>query len=129
MRRVILPAFRGISEAFMTALVLGLTLLLQAGAGPGVVSGQLRTVEGAPAVAVRVIVVKAPSETSRPSFGPQYYDAEPPSSTSLTDQQGRFRLVNIPPGRYFLMSGATYFPSTIDADKATVLTIAAGSNM
>jgi len=112
-------------------IALGLAFLLFSqgapAAGQGVVAGQLRSLEGSPAVAVRVAAILAPSETSRPSFGSQYYYAEPPVSTTLTDNQGRYRLTNIPPGRYFIVSGTTYYPSTLDADRATVITISPNS--
>jgi hypothetical protein len=98
-------------------------------AGQGVVAGQLRSLAGSPAVAVRVAAILAPTETSRPSFGSQYYYAQPPVSTTLTDNQGRYRLTNIPPGRYFIVSGTTYYPSTLDGDRASVITITPNSTM
>jgi hypothetical protein len=86
-------------------------------------------VEGAPAVAVRVIAIPAPPEQTRPSFGSQYFYQQPPVSTSLTDNQGRYRLTNLPPGRYYVMSGITYYPSTLDPDGATAVTINSGANI
>jgi hypothetical protein len=111
----------------MLAMVLGMILSFQA--GNGVVSGQLKTVEGGPAVAVRVIAIPAPPEQTRPSFGSQYFYQQPPVSTSLTDNQGRYRLTNLPPGRYYIMSGISYYPSTLDPDRATAITITPDSNM
>jgi hypothetical protein len=115
----------------MIALAFAFILFAQGGppAGQGVVSGQVRSLEGSPAIAVRVGIIRAPTETSRPSFGSQYYYAEPPVSTTLTDDQGRYRLTNIPPGRYFIVSGTTYYPSTLDADRAAVITITPNSTM
>jgi hypothetical protein len=113
----------------MTGIALVFILLLQ-GAGAtvtGVVAGQLRSLEGSPAVAVRVAAIPAPTETTRPSFGSQYFYAQPPVSTTLTDNQGRYRLANIPPGRYFIVSGVTYYPSTADADRARVVIVGANS--
>src|SRR5262252_3130005 len=110
----------------MLGSALALVLFLQ---GSGVVSGQLRSLEGNPAIAVRVAAIPAPTETTRPSFGPQYFYAQPPVSTSLTDNQGRYRLTNIAPGRYFIVSGTTYYPSTLDADRASVITITPNSTM
>jgi hypothetical protein len=108
----------------MFGMALALVLFAQAApARPGIVSGQLRTVEGSPAVSFRVAAIAAPSATVRPSFGSQYYYADTPVSTALTDNQGRYRLVNVPPGRYFIVSGTTYFPSTLDPDAATVVTV------
>src|SRR5499427_4418849 len=108
----------------MLGSALALVLFLQ---GSGVVSGQLRSLEGNPAIAVRVAAIPAPTETTRPSFGSQYFYAQPPVSTTLTDNQGRYRLMNVPPGRYFIVSGVTYYPSTVDADRAVVVTVGANS--
>src|SRR3989442_9339730 len=93
----------------------------------GVVSGQIRTLAGSPAISFRVAAIPAPADTTRPSFGSQYFYNQPPVSTALTDNQGRYSLVNIPSGRYFIVSGVTYYPSTLDADGATVVTVAPGS--
>src|SRR2546428_236719 len=80
----------------------GFILLFQgAAAGPaGVVTGQLRTLEGSLAIAVRVAAMPVPTGNAVPTDGPQYFVAAPPESTALTDNQGRYRL-NIPPGRYY----------------------------
>jgi hypothetical protein len=51
----------------------------------------------------------------------------------LTDNQGRYRLANVPPGRYYIMAGvvgeATYYPATSrpNAEGATIVTVAPGS--
>jgi len=108
----------------MIGIALAFILFVQ---GSGVVAGQLRSLEGSPAVAVRVAAIPAPTETTRPSFGSQYFYAQPPVSTTLTDNQGRYRLMNVPPGRYFIVSGVTYYPSTVDADRAVVVTVGANS--
>jgi hypothetical protein len=46
-----------------------------------------------------------------------------------TDDQGRYRLANIPPGRYLIAAGlvglATYYPGQIDALLASVVTVTA----
>jgi len=106
-------------------------ILLFQGTTPasGVVAGQLRTVQGTPAVSIRVAAIEAPNETTRPSFGTQYYFEDSPVSTAITDNEGRYRLLNIKPGRYFIVSGSTYYPSTLDADKATIVTISPGATI
>jgi hypothetical protein len=113
----------------MTSMALALILLLQgaAAARPGVVAGQLKTVAGAPAVAIRIVAVPAPTATVRPSEGQEYYSTQNPVSTALTDTQGRYRLTDIPPGRYYIMAGSTYYPSTVNPDAARVITVGPGS--
>jgi hypothetical protein len=111
----------------MLGLALVLALFVQDPAvRPGTISGALRTVDGAPAVATRVSVIPAPNETSRPSFGSQYFYRQPAVATALSDNQGRYRLTNIPPGRYLLVSGITYYPTTLDADAARILIVTPG---
>ena len=87
----------------MMNAVLALLLLLQAAtaARPGVVTGQLQTREGAPAAAIRISALPAPPPNIRPSDGQNYYATTAPASTALTDAQGRYRLTNLAPGRYF----------------------------
>jgi hypothetical protein len=104
-------------------------LLLQAATvtRPGVITGQLQTREGAPAAAIRITALPAPPPNIRPSDGQNYYAATPPASTTLTDTQGRYRLTNLAPGRYFVLASVfgypTFHPSTTNADNATVITV------
>ena len=55
------------------------------------------------------------------------------SSASLaqTDETGRYRLENIPPGTYFIVAGRvnlpTYYPGTLDMLKGTVVSVAAAA--
>ena len=108
--------------------VLALLLLLQATAArPGIVTGQLQTKEGAPAAAIRISALPAPPPNIRPSDGQNYYAATAPASTSLSDAQGRYRLANLAPGRYFIVASVfgypTFYPATTNADGATVVTV------
>jgi hypothetical protein len=111
--------------------VLALLLLLQAAtaARPGVVTGQLQTKEGTPAAAIRISALPAPPPNIRPSDGQNYYAATAPASTALTDAQGRYRLANLAPGRYFVIASVfgypTFYPGTTNADGGTVITITA----
>jgi len=106
-----------------------LALLLQgAQAGrPAGVAGQIHARDGSPVVAIRVSAIVAAPPDARPDDGIQYYLDPPPVATTLSDAQGRFRLPAIPPGRYIIVAGmlgqATYFPSTIEATRATVITV------
>jgi hypothetical protein len=69
-------------------------------------------------------LIPAPEGTIRPSDGAQYFFTDFPISTSLTDGQGRYRFENVPPGRYFVIAGSTYYPSTLEPDSATAITVA-----
>ena len=97
----------------------------------GSVTGQLRTLAGAPAIAVRVAAIAAPPVNARREEGQQYVESTPPVSTALTNNDGRYRLANIPPGRYYILAGAlgegTFYPSTATEDGATLITIASGA--
>ncbi|HKH72555.1 MAG TPA: carboxypeptidase-like regulatory domain-containing protein [Vicinamibacterales bacterium] len=113
-------------------VVLALLLLLQATAArPGVVTGQLQTREGMPAAAIRITALPAPPPNIRPSDGQNYYSTVAPASTALSDAQGRYRLANLAPGRYFIIASVfgypTYYPATTSADGATVITVGADS--
>lgn len=86
--------------------------------GTGIVTGILRTVDGKPASGVRVGAV----------------DVDDPTQSSLlsvteTDAAGKYRLINIPAGRYFIVAGKLndlhYFPSGADRSNATEITIVA----
>ena len=111
-------------------VVLALLLLLQATAArPGVVTGQLQTREGMPAAAIRISALPAPPPNIRPSDGQNYYAATAPASTALTDAQGRYRLANLAPGRYFVIASVfgypTFYPGTTNPDGGTVITVSA----
>src|SRR4051812_14617941 len=109
----------------MIGMVFAFILLVQGApaVATGVVAGQLRT-GNAPAVAVRVVAIPAPTATVKPSEGQEYYSTQVPVSTALTDAQGRYRLTNVPAGRYFIVAGSTtYYPSTLNSDAATVITV------
>jgi hypothetical protein len=116
----------------MLNVVLALLLLLQATAArPGVVTGRLQAKDGTPAAAIRITAVPAPPPNIRPSDGQNYYatDFNTPVSTAFTDAQGRYRLANLAPGRYFIIARVfgypTYYPATTSADGATVVTVGA----
>src|SRR5262245_11863893 len=118
---------------FVSATALAFILLLQTAPAvqTGVITGQLRTVEGTPAIGVWVAALPVPTGNAVPADGPQYYSPPVPASDTLTDSQGRYRLANIPPGRYYIMAGVigdgTYYPSVANMPGATVIPVAAGS--
>ena len=112
----------------MIRAVLSLILLLQgASVRPGQIAGQLTALGGTPAIAIPVSAIPAPTGPIGIADGQEPYRSRPPVSTVLTDNQGRYRLINIPPGRYFIVAGPTYFPSTIDPEAATIVTVAPDS--
>jgi hypothetical protein len=95
--------------------------------GTFVITGQLKTVDGTAADAVRVSALQAPPPNVRPQDGIQYYLAPPPIRTVMTDRDGRYRINNLPPGRYFVAAGVpgqdTYYPNALDGYEATVVTL------
>lgn len=118
----------------MVAVALTVALLLQAApATRGVVAGQIQIRQGSPAAAVRVSAIPAPPPDARPEEGIQYYEQRPPVSTALSNAQGRYRLANIPPGRYLIIASmlgsATYYPGATEYFKAGVVTVAAGATV
>lgn len=126
----------------MIALLLALGLFAQGAptaarppapqARPGVLTGQLRKGDGTPAEDVRVIAQLAPPPNIRPEEGTQYYIAPSPTRTVFTDDQGHYRLENVPPGRYYIVAGllgqATYYPGAAEDNRATIVTVTPDSN-
>jgi len=108
----------------MKALLLTAALLIQAaGQLPnqtGSVTGRL-TKNGQPAANIRVGAMVIPEA------GVSVAEASSLASVVLTDADGRYRLENIPPGRYYVTAGfvdtPTYFPgvSAIGSAKAVVV--------
>jgi len=90
----------------MIALLLALTLFVQGTAlqnENGTITGVLKTSAGQPAVGVRGAAM---------------------ASLVTTDAAGRYRLENIPPGRYYITAGRvdfpTYFPGALDTSAGTI---------
>ena len=117
----------------MIAFVLALALALQGAPGgrgavaPGVVTGQIQTKEGGPAGAVRVAAIPAPPPKARE--GLNYYVPPAPTQVTTTDDQGRYRLTNLPPGDYLIAAGlvgvGTYYPNETDWLRASAVTVTA----
>src|SRR5262245_1415844 len=115
-------------------ILVGLFLLQAATAPaprPGVVAGRLQTPGGEPAAAIRISAVPAPPPNIRPSDGQNYYAGTAPASTALTDANGRYRLANLAPGRYFIVARvfgySTFYPDTTSPDSATVVNVGAAA--
>ena len=86
--------------------------------GTGIITGTLKTADGKPAVGVRVGAV----------------DIDDPSVSSLlsvaeTDSAGRYRLINIPIGRYYVAAGKLsdlrFYPNGADRSRATQIEVEA----
>ena len=91
-------------------LVLSLLFAQRPGAlqpGTGIVTGSIRIAGGGPAAGVRVAATPV-DDPSGTSF----------LSVAETDASGRFRLTNIPAGRYYIVAGRvtnlTYYPGGTD---------------
>jgi len=90
----------------------------------GTIAGTLRTSAGMPAAHVRV------SAMSRPDNFQDVVSASAMVSLTETDDSGRYRLENIPPGHYFVVAGRvdlpTYYPGALEMSGGTDLLITPG---
>jgi hypothetical protein len=93
-------------------------------AGTGAVTGQIRLISRAAAMGVRVSVMTVTDSV-------ESNEVTVLDRITQTDRQGRYRLENVPPGRYFIVAGdlsaPTYYPGTSLLKDARIVTIAAGS--
>jgi len=104
------------------ALLLAQTPATNRQAQMGVATGQVSTLDGKPAPGIRVSIMVLP-------------DPKDPAGAALlslaeTDGSGRFRLENIPPGKYYIQAGLldfpTYYPGVPTLEGATPISIEAG---
>lgn len=115
----------------MIAALLTFFMLLQRPAfvPPGAVEGVIQNLESAPAIAVRVVAYKVPG-SGNPDDNLNYFDLERPVSTTQTDNDGHFMMMDLPPGTYYIMAGTagqgTYYPGTRDLKTAAKISV--GSN-
>src|SRR5262245_13623584 len=84
--------------------------------GTGIVTGTLKTADGRPAAGVRVGAVDVDDPTSSSLF-----------SVTETDSAGRYRLINVPSGRYYIVAGRLsdlrYYPRGADRSTATEIVV------
>jgi hypothetical protein len=103
---------------------MSLLILLQTAALPqvmGAIAGRVSSRDGKPASHARVMAI----------------DASTAESTLVritqTDESGRFRMENIPPGRYFIGSGRvdhpSYYPGVSELSAATPVTVTGGASI
>ena len=113
----------------MNSIVLALMLLLQRTPyiPPGAMEGNLLSIDGAPASAVRVAAIPVPKGNGTPDDNLNYFELVPATNTTLTDNDGHFMMTDLAPGRYYLIAGAkgygTWLPGTTDLRKATIVTV------
>jgi len=115
----------------MLGILVHIILLLQ-GIPPlpntsGTVTGVLTTDAGRPAVGVRVAVMEQPVSLADVTVAAALV------SIGETDDAGRFRLENVPTGRYYISAGRvempTFFPGTLEIAAGRIITVAAGATV
>ena len=88
----------------------------------GTVTGRLLAMDGVPAQGVRVAAL--PAQVDAATGAPALF------GISQTDVNGRYRLENIPPGRYYIFAGLidfpSYYPNATTLDKAKELIVNSG---
>jgi hypothetical protein len=110
--------------------ILALSLLLQGTTFiPGAVMGHLETVDGVPAVATRVAAIAVPRGNGNPGESLNYFELDAPVDKTLTDNEGNFRMQELPPGRYYIVAGAmpngTYYPGADALKDAEIVDVKA----
>jgi hypothetical protein len=113
----------------MSALLLSLILLTQgipvAPQQTGTVTGVLKDSDGKPLPGIRMAAVAKPESLA------EALASAAMSSIAETDPEGRYKLENVPPGRYFIAAGRldlqTYFPGTPDIAAAKEVSVTAGA--
>jgi hypothetical protein len=89
----------------------------------GTISGVVSTSSGGPASGFRVAALRADTVSSIRAM----------LSIAETDSTGLYTLQNVPAGRYYVVVGRidapTYYPGTLDVDKALAVTIASGTHV
>jgi hypothetical protein len=90
---------------------------------PGMITGRLLSAKGTPEAGVRIAAVPATEAETRTG-------AAALLGISLTDQDGRYRLENIPPGRYYIFAGLidlpSYYPNATTLARATAVEVDSG---
>jgi hypothetical protein len=112
----------------------------------GTLSGQLRDSDGRPAAGIRVFVTPVEAAIAPRGGAPAPVRAPAPvgrsgrgggtailSSISQTDDQGRYQLTDVMPGRYFIAAGSlaspTYYPSGSTSSQGRIVNVVAGATI
>jgi protocatechuate 3,4-dioxygenase beta subunit len=93
-------------KKLLVVVVLFASTGLGAQLSTGTISGQILSREGQPAAGIRVSAMAVPEP------GIQVTSATALAGISMTDSAGRYRLENIPPGRYYVVAGLVDFPTS-----------------
>jgi len=105
-------------------LLQGIAILPNQG---GTVTGVLMTDASHPAAGVRVGAMEQPENPADIS------GASALVSIGETDEAGRFRLENVPPGRYYIAAGRvelpTFYPGTLEIAAGKIVTVASGDTV
>ena len=111
-------------ELLLTALLLFPT---SAQLQTGVVTGQLSSKDGSSVSGIRVSVMPV-VEPGAPASTPSTL-----VSSAMTDNIGRFRIENVPPGRYYVTAGLvqqpTYYPGLASVAGATAISVSGGATV
>ena len=90
----------------------------------GTITGTLRSVDRTTAVGVRVAAMARPDEIRDLAAGSAL------AGLGETDAAGKYRLENIPPGRYYIIAGRvdtpTFYPGTVQATEGVSVTVTSG---
>jgi hypothetical protein len=109
----------------MIAFLLGIIFLTQ-GVPPlstdsGTITGIVKTASGEPASGIRVTAMARPESLVDAASAASF------AGLAETDDDGRYRLENIPPGQYYVAAGRvdlpTYFPGTLEMLKGSPVSI------
>lgn len=91
----------------------------------GTVTGVLKNADGRPVVGVRVAALARPESQLEEAAGAAL------ASIGETDEAGRYRLEDVPPGQYYIIAGRvdvpTYYPGTPQMSAGTVVKISPGA--
>jgi len=91
----------------------------------GTIVGVLRNTTGGPAVGVRVSAMARPDSVNDVAASSAF------AALGETDDSGRYRLDNVPPGRYYIVAGRvdapTYYPGTVQLNEGTIVQITPGA--
>jgi len=108
-------------NTLLLCFILFARVIGQVQADGGTITGIVRTSAGAPAAGVRV------SAMARPATPANAATEVSSAGLAQTDELGRYRLENIPPGSYYIATGRvalpTFYPGTLEMAKGTAVSI------